>query len=135
MTFPFSRKKKSLESPSKKKLKMGQAVKLVTPKKSKKPKRTVTWANTKGENLEKVKQYNKNTTNRTNKIKKSNNEKNTKTENNKISKSLHFAEFRAKKITEKAKKNKEERNINDMLREFNETSTQNLFKHYGIENY
>ena len=135
MVFPFSRKKKSIESPSKKKLKMGQAVKLVTPKKSKKPKRTVTWANTKGGNLEKVKQYNKNTTNRTNKIKKTNNEKNTKTENNKISKSLHFAEFRAKKITEKAKKNKEERNINTMLREVNETSSQNLFRRYGLENY
>ena len=135
MAFPFSRKKKSLESPSKKKLKMGQAVKLVTPKKSKKPKRTVTWANTKGGNLEKVKQYNKNTTNRTNKIKKTNNEKNTKKENNQISKSLHFAEFRAKKITEKAKKNKEERNINTMLREVNETSSQNLFRRYGLENY
>jgi len=135
MVFPFSRKKKSIESPSKKKLKLGQAVKLVTPKKSKKPKRTVTWANTKGGNLEKVKQYNKNTTNRTNKIKKTNNEKNTKTENNQISKSLHFAEFRAKKITEKAKKNKEERNINTMLREVNETSSQNLFRRYGLENY
>jgi len=135
MVFPFSRKKKSIESPSKKKLKLGQAVKLVTPKKSKKPKRTVTWANTKGGNLEKVKQYNKNTTNRTNKIKKTNNEKNTKKENNQISKSIHFAEFRAKKITEKAKKNKEERNFNAMLREFNETSSQKLFKHYGLENY
>jgi hypothetical protein len=135
MTFPFSRKKKSLESPSKKKLKPGQSVKLVTPKKSKKPKRTVTWADKKGENLEKVKQYNKNTTNRTNKIKKTNNEKSTNTENNKISKSLRFAEFRAKKITEKAKKNKKERNINAMLREFNETSSQKLFKHYGLENY
>ena len=135
MVFPFSRKKKSIESPSKKKLKLGQAVKLVTPKKSKKPKRTVTWANTKGGNLEKVKQYNKNTTNRTNKIKKTNNEKNTKKENNQISKSLHFAEFRAKKITEKAKKNKEERNINTMLREVNETSSQNLFRRYGLENY
>ncbi|MAR39648.1 MAG: hypothetical protein CMD22_03020 [Flavobacteriales bacterium] len=134
MAFPFSRKKKSLESPSKKKLKMGQAVKLVTPKKSKKPKRTVTWANTKGGNLEKVKQYNKNTK-LTSEIKKSNNEKNTKTENNKISKSLHFAEFRAKKITEQAKKNKQERNINAMLREFNETSSKNLFGSYGLENY
>ena len=134
MAFPFSRKKKSLESPSKKKLKMGQAVKLVTPKKSKKPKRTVTWANTKGGNLEKVKQYNKNTK-LTSEIKKTNNEKNTKKENNQISKSLHFAEFRAKKITEKAKKNKEERNINTMLREVNETSSQNLFRRYGLENY
>ena len=84
MAFPFSRKKKSTESPSKKKLKPGQAVKLVTPKKSKKPKRTVTWANTKGGNLEKVKQYNKNTK-LTSEIKKSNNEKNTKTENINIS--------------------------------------------------
>lgn len=134
MAFPFSRKKKSTESPSKKKLKPGQAVKLVTPKKSKKPKRTVTWANTKGGNLEKVKQYNKNTK-LTSEIKKSNNEKNTKKENNQISKSLHVAEFRAKKITEQAKKNKEERNINAMLREFNETSSKNLFGSYGLENY
>lgn len=134
MAFPFSRKKKSTESPSKKKLKPGQAVKLVTPKKSKKPKRTVTWANTKGGNLEKVKQYNKNTK-LTSEIKKSNNEKNTKKENNQISKSLQFAEFRAKKITEQAKKNKEERNINAMLREFNETSSKNLFGSYGLENY
>ena len=134
MAFPFSRKKKSTESPSKKKLKPGQAVKLVTPKKSKKPKRTVTWANTKGGNLEKVKQYNKNTK-LTSEIKKTNNEKNTKKENNQISKSLQFAEFRAKKITEQAKKNKEERNINAMLREFNETSSKNLFGSYGLENY
>ena len=134
MAFPFSRKKKSTESPSKKKLKPGQAVKLVTPKKSKKPKRTVTWANTKGGNLEKVKQYNKNTK-LTSEIKKSNNEKNTKKENNQISKSLHVAEFRAKKITEQAKKNKQERNINAMLREFNETSSKNLFGSYGLENY
>jgi len=134
MAFPFSRKKKSTESPSKKKLKPGQAVKLVTPKKSKKPKRTVTWANTKGGNLEKVKQYNKNTK-LTSEIKKSNNEKNTKKENNQISKSLQFAEFRAKKITEQAKKNKKERNINAMLREFNETSSKNLFGSYGLENY
>ena len=134
MAFSFSRKKKSLESPSKKKLKMGQAVKLVTPKKSKKPKRTVTWANTKGGNLEKVKQYNKNTK-LTSEIKKTNNEKNTKKENNQISKSLHFAEFRAKKITEQAKKNKEERNINDMLSKHNVNSTRNYLKSLGFSVY
>jgi len=104
MTFPFRRNKKSVEtSPSKMKLKPGEHVKLVTPKKSKKPKKAVTWA----KKIENVKNYNKSTTNRTNKIKNSNNQKNTQKENYKIMKNLVRAKFRANKETERAQKRKE----------------------------
>ena len=104
MTFPFRRNKKSVEtSPSKMKLKPGEHVKLVTPKKSKKPKKAVTWA----KKLENVKNYNKSTKNRTNKIKNSNNQKNTQKENYKITKNLVRAKFRAIKETERAQKRKE----------------------------
>ena len=90
MTFPFRRNKKSVEtSPSKMKLKPGEHVKLVTPKKSKKPKKAVTWA----KKLENVKNYN--------------NQKNTQKENYKITKNLVRAKFRAIKETERAQKRKE----------------------------
>lgn len=82
------------------KLKPGQAVKLVTPKKSKKPKKAVTWA----KKLENVKNYNKSTTKRTNWIIKSNNEKNTQKENQRILLNIMNAKGKANEAAKRAQK-------------------------------
>ena len=103
MTFPFRRSKKGVEkSPSKMKLKPGEHVKLVTPKKSKKPKKSVTWA----KKLENVKNYNKSTTKRTNWIIKSNNQKNTQKENQRILLNIMSAKKEANEATKRAQSRK-----------------------------